>query len=156
MIFKTTLSHPWGLIQGLSRSKTFFKKTSTQTQAIFKMSKYLRVHGKPWIERVLTPSISIIYPHTQNLEKGFFSVLFSFLVGWNKSRWRLLLTATYCKHKTQHANQYLTVSYATVSQNWRLCWGMISGVYLRISSSYLLLLFVLVALLLRVFVWELL
>ena len=33
------------------------------------MSKYLRVHGKPWIERVLTPSLSIIYPPCDTVEE---------------------------------------------------------------------------------------
>ena len=43
------------------------------------MSKYLRSHGKPWIERVLTPSLSIIYPlYSEYLEKGFFLYFFPF------------------------------------------------------------------------------
>ena len=43
------------------------------------MSKYLRAHGKPWIERVLTPSLSIIYlPYSEYLEKGFFLYFFPF------------------------------------------------------------------------------
>ena len=42
------------------------------------MSKYLRAHGKPWIERVLTPSLSIIYPPYSNISKKVFSVLFPF------------------------------------------------------------------------------
>ena len=37
------------------------------------MSKYLRARGKPRMERVLTPSLSIIYPpYSQNLEKDLF------------------------------------------------------------------------------------
>ena len=61
---------------GYHEVKLFRKNTHTSN---FKMSKYLRAHGKPWIERVLTPSISIIYPpYSEYLEKRFFSVLFPF------------------------------------------------------------------------------
>ena len=42
------------------------------------MSKYLRAHGKLWIERVLTHSLSIIYPLLRKLSKKVFSVLFPF------------------------------------------------------------------------------
>ena len=52
------------------------------TQEIRKMSKYLRAHGKPWIERVLTPYLFIIYPRTQNiLKKGFFSSFSFSMIG---------------------------------------------------------------------------
>ena len=41
------------------------------------MSKYQRARGKPQIERVLTPSLSIIYPpYSETFSKKVFSVLF--------------------------------------------------------------------------------
>ena len=53
---------------------------STQThKSNLKMSKYLRAHGKPWIERVLTPSLSIIYPpYSKTSRKMFFLLFFHF------------------------------------------------------------------------------
>ena len=107
----------------VKRHTKAISKLFKHTKAISKMSKYLRAHGKPRIERVLTPSLSIIYtPYSETfLKKGFFcSFSFSF-VGWTKSRWRLLLTATFANKKRKPV---LTVSSATVSQNWRLYWGI--------------------------------
>ena len=85
------------------------------------MSKYLRAHGKPWIERVLTPSLSIIYPRTQNLEKGFFLYFFPFRLDEIKVGGDSCLPRHFAN---KNANQHQTVSSATVSQNWRLCWGI--------------------------------
>ena len=43
------------------------------------MSKYLRARGKPQIESVLTPSLSIIYPpYLETSRKKVFSILFPF------------------------------------------------------------------------------
>ena len=43
------------------------------------MRKYLRAHGKPWIERVLTPSLSIIYPpYSKSRKRIFFLYFFPF------------------------------------------------------------------------------
>src|SRR3954471_6217533 len=47
------------------------------------------------MKRVLTPSLFITYPPSPFLSKRSFSVLFTFPnIGQNKSRWRLMLTAT--------------------------------------------------------------
>src|SRR4051812_27217622 len=47
------------------------------------------------MKRVLAPSLFITYPPSPFLFKRSFSVLFTFPnIGQNKSRWRLLLTAT--------------------------------------------------------------
>ena len=50
------------------------------------MSKYLRARGKPLMERVLTPSLSIIYPLTQKISKKVFSVLFTLSLNWIKEK----------------------------------------------------------------------
>src|SRR3954466_13659743 len=56
------------------------------------------------MKRVLTPSLFITYPPSPFLFKRSFSVLFTFPnIGQNKSRWRLMLTATllHIKNKSQ-------------------------------------------------------
>ena len=66
-----------------------------------------------------------------------------------------MLTATFCKHKRKMQTSIFLKqsSSATVSQNWRLCWGIqLVGYTLGLVHHKLLLLFVLVALLLKGFV----
>ena len=80
------------------------------------MSKYLRAHGKPWIERVLTPSLSIIYPLTQKtLEKVFFYSFHPFLCWIKEKSAASLAYRDICEYKMQ--NQYYIVGSATVSQD---------------------------------------
>ena len=62
-----------------SKSKTFSNQTHTSNFEM--MSTYLRARGKPRIERVLIPSLSIIYPPYSKSRKRNFSVLFAFPVG---------------------------------------------------------------------------
>ena len=118
------------------------------------MSKYLRAHGKPQIERVLIPSVSIIYPpYSEYLEKGIFLCFLPFQLDKIKVSGDSCLTRHFANTKAKRKPAFLKKQ----SQFWPphhrtgdSAGDLISGVYLRISSSYLLLLFVLVAFLLRV------
>ena len=67
---------------GYHEVKTLFKnKAPFTSNYLKKISKYLRAHGKPWIERVIIPSLSIIYPpYSEYLENGFFLYFFPFLL----------------------------------------------------------------------------
>ena len=69
------------------------------------MSKYLRARGKPVMEKVLTSSLSIIYPlYSENLEKGLFLFFSPFpLLDKRKSGGDSFLL----RHlQTKNANQY--------------------------------------------------
>ena len=78
----------------------------TQRKAFLEntLSKYLRAHGKPWIERVLTPSLSIIYlPNPRNISKRNCSVLLSFpLLDKIKDGGDSCLTVTFLRKQTKH------------------------------------------------------
>ena len=51
------------------------------------MSKPLRASGKPQMERVLIPYLSIIYPpYSENISKRSFSVLFTLSLIWIKEK----------------------------------------------------------------------
>ena len=66
------------------------------------MSKYLRALGKPQMERVLTPSLSIIYPLTQKISKKVFFCSFHPFLCWIKEK--SVVTLAYhdiCEQKTQ-------------------------------------------------------
>ena len=79
------------------------------------MSKYLRAHGKLWIERVLTPSLSIIYPpYSEYLEKGLFPYFFPFRLDEIKVDGDSCLPRHFANKKRK---PILIVGSATVSQN---------------------------------------
>ena len=73
------------------------------------MSKYLRARGKPRIKRVLTPSLSIIYPLIRKSQKRSFSV-----------KEKSVATLAYHTFVNTKMQASIIVGSATVSHNWRL------------------------------------
>ena len=77
-------------LQSLPKRWCLFKILSKTTQSTFSnkskwSNKQLRSHGKPWMERVITPSLFIIYPQTQETISKVFMFLFS-LSFWIKEK----------------------------------------------------------------------
>ena len=90
------------------------------------MSKYLRARAKPRMERVLTPSLSIIYPLTQKISKKVFFLFFSPfpLLDKRKDGGDSYLPRHFAKTNAKRKLAFQKQSVLpTVSQNWRLCWG---------------------------------
>ena len=120
-------------------TKSNFSKQAQTSN--FKMSKYLRAHGKPWIERVLTPSLSIIYlPYSETSRKRFFSIIFPFpLLDKIKVSGDSCLPRHFANTNAKCKPAFLNKQ----SRFWPLyhktgdsAGEIIGGVHLRISSSY--------------------
>ena len=76
------------------------------------MSKYLRAHGKPWMKRVLIPSLFIIYPPNSKKILKVFLVLFH-LSFWIKEKSVVTLSNRNICDQMQNTQ----VSFSTVSQS---------------------------------------
>ena len=94
----------------------------TKHKVLLKWAKHLRARRELQMERVLTPSLSIIYPLTQKiLEKVSFCSFHPFL---NLDKRKVGGDSFLPQHfANTNSKPVLTVGSATVSQNWRLCWG---------------------------------
>ena len=106
----------------------------TKHKRILKMIKPLRARGKPQMERVLTPSLSIIYPLTQKLEKGIFMFFSPFplldkrKVGGDSFLPQHLQTQTQNQYNSRFCHR-ITELATLVGINKK--WG-----YLRVSSLF--------------------
>ena len=70
------------------------------------MIKPLRARGKPQMERVLTPSLSIIYPLTQKISKKVFFCSFHPFLCWIKEKSVATLSIRTIAIKRKHPSQF--------------------------------------------------
>ena len=106
----TTMASFQNIFQNHTQS-TISNNWKAPFQTIEMQSKWSKqVTKSPWITMDRKDANTFPFynlpPVLRISRKSIFYVLFSFPIGWNKSRWRLLLTVTFCKHKMQNANQH--------------------------------------------------